>query len=242
MSKITNEIVEKSFEIGKQFFQKEITLKKAISILSQIGMKKNSAVAYVYSYSNFMQGKLFRRNINTYAIEYYLQKIYEEEGMSGLENALLSLSKHIDYYEEKSGSKIISKKEIYHKFLKLTNNNFHNTVYPDEVDSKIKYSEGKTKQVLVNSYERKPIARKKCIEHYGLNCQVCNFSFEKKYGTLGKDFIHVHHIIDISSIGHEYSIDPIKDLIPVCPNCHSMLHKTKPALSIETLKKKLNSE
>ena len=112
-------------------------------------------------------------------------------------------------------------------------------IYPDELDSDIRYSEGKTKKIIVNTYERNPHARKKCIDHYGLNCQVCGFNFYEKYGDLGRDFIHVHHIVDISTVGKEYDVDPIKDLIPVCPNCHSMLHKKKPALSIQELKKKL---
>jgi 5-methylcytosine-specific restriction protein A len=50
-------------------------------------------------------------------------------------------------------------------------------------------------------------------------------NFEEKYGEIGRNFIHVHHIVPISTIGQEYQIDPEKDLVPVCPNCHAMLHK-----------------
>jgi hypothetical protein len=129
---------------------------------------------------------------------------------------------------------------LFVKHLKLINRNSEKTIYPDEVGSEIEYSEGKTKKVLVNSYERNPIARKKCIEHFGLNCQVCDFNFKEKFGELGKNFIHVHHKMDIATIGNEYSVNPIVDLIPVCPNCHSMLHKKKPAYSIEELKQIMN--
>jgi len=111
--------------------------------------------------------------------------------------------------------------------------------FPNEINFKEEFKEGKSSQVLVNSYERNPLARMKCIEHYGLNCQICNFNFEEKYGKIGRDFIHVHHIVDISLIADEYSVNPISDLIPVCPNCHSMLHKSKPAYSIEEFKSKL---
>ena len=236
MGKITKQMVEKSFEIGKKFYEKQISLKDGIKILTDIGMNENSAVDYVYNYSNLIQGKLFTRTTNTYGTEYFLKKIYEENGNIGLQNALLSLSQHIDYYEEKSGSSVKERKEIYEQYLKLINQNPEKTIYPDEVDSEIEYSEGKTKKVLVNSYERNPIARQKCIEHYGLNCQVCGFNFQEKYGEIGKDFIHVHHKVDIATIGNEYSVNPITDLIPVCPNCHSMLHKRKPAYTIEELK------
>jgi len=47
---------------------------------------------------------------------------------------------------------------------------------------------------------------------------------EDIYGSIGKDFIHVHHITFLSNTTGNHKIDPEKDLIPVCPNCHSMLH------------------
>lgn len=237
MGKISNEMVQNAYEIGKKIYLNQITRIEGIAFLEKLGMNESSAHDYVYSYSNLIQGKLFTRNTNVYATEYYLDRIYKENEINGLKNALLSLSQHIDYYEEVSGTSVKKRKEIYHRFYELVKDIYDETIYADEVDSETEYSEGKTKKVLVNSYERNPIARKKCIEHYGLNCQVCDFNFEKKFGELGSDFIHVHHKIDISTIGVEYSVNPITDLIPVCPNCHSMLHKRKPkAYTIEELK------
>ncbi|MBQ7426534.1 MAG: HNH endonuclease [Prevotella sp.] len=61
--------------------------------------------------------------------------------------------------------------------------------------------------------------------------------FEEKYGEIGRGFIHVHHLIPISSIGEDYVIDPINHLVPVCPNCHNMLHRKDPPLTPEELKK-----
>jgi len=98
-------------------------------------------------------------------------------------------------------------------------------------------TEGFMKSVTINSYERNPRARQKRIGFWGLICKVCDFNFQEKYGELGKGFIYVHHIVPISEIGEEYEIDLIKDLIPVCPNCHSMIHRVNPPLGIEELKK-----
>ncbi|MEN0053053.1 MAG: HNH endonuclease [Mucilaginibacter sp.] len=100
--------------------------------------------------------------------------------------------------------------------------------------------EGAVSQVLVNKYERNPWARRECVKHFGAICQVCNFNFEDYYGEIGKDFIHVHHLTSISAIKSEYQVDPLNDLIPVCPNCHSMLHKRTPALTIQELKQILD--
>lgn len=100
--------------------------------------------------------------------------------------------------------------------------------------------EGAKRIITVNSYERNNRARQLCIRYYGLKCQVCDFDFEKTYGEIGKDFIHVHHLIKVADIGEKYEVDPIKHLRPVCPNCHAMLHRQEPPLTIEELKEKLN--
>lgn len=101
--------------------------------------------------------------------------------------------------------------------------------------------EGAMTRVLVNRYERDQNARNICLEAHGYNCSVCGMNFEQVYGPIGKDFIHVHHIKPIAQIGKEYEIDPVNDLVPVCPNCHAMLHKGKDGkvLTIEELKERL---
>jgi predicted HNH restriction endonuclease len=108
-------------------------------------------------------------------------------------------------------------------------------IFPEEIPEEDHYPEGSTKQVLVNKYERNPAARAACIKHYKALCAVCKFNFEERYGDLGAGFIHVHHKIPLSSIAEDYEVDPIKDLVPVCPNCHSMLHRTAKVLTVEEL-------
>lgn len=101
-----------------------------------------------------------------------------------------------------------------------------NSFFPETVETPTDCFEGAVSKITVNRYERNPEARKKCIELYGgAFCLICGFDFERVYGELGRDYIHVHHIVPISEIGQEYKIDYKKDLIPVCPNCHAMLHR-----------------
>lgn len=120
-------------------------------------------------------------------------------------------------------------KKLDGNLLKYIESNFsdsnQNDIYPEMVDENSDAYEGLKKTVVVNKYERSSTARSKCIEYHGTSCKVCSLDFSKMYGDLGKDFIHVHHIIPIHKIGKEYKIDYIKDLIPVCPNCHAMLHR-----------------
>lgn len=112
------------------------------------------------------------------------------------------------------------------------------TQLPEEVDD-VEVStvpEGARRTVQVNVYERDPNARRKCIARWGLKCAVCSFDFSARYGELGEGFIHVHHLRPLGEIGEQYELNPVTDLRPVCPNCHAMLHRKKPALGIEDLK------
>lgn len=108
--------------------------------------------------------------------------------------------------------------------------------YADEIDVTKNYVEGAARQITVNVHERSAEARTVCINHFGLNCCACGFNFEKTYGKIGSGFIHVHHLKSLSEIGKNYRLNPIDDLRPVCPNCHAMLHRRKPAYSIDELK------
>ncbi len=83
--------------------------------------------------------------------------------------------------------------------------------------------EGRKYADTVTRYERDRGNRKDCIAHYGYVCQVCGLNFERAYGELGKAFIEVHHLHPVSQ--GERPVNPIEDLIPLCSNCHSMIHR-----------------
>jgi 5-methylcytosine-specific restriction protein A len=112
-------------------------------------------------------------------------------------------------------------------------------IFPDETAGYTKHEEGSRFRVEVNIYERNREARNKCVSHYGAHCSVCNFDFESAYGDIGKGFIHVHHLVPLSKVTKSYIVDPVRDLRPVCPNCHAMIHRRNPAFSISELKKRL---
>ncbi|MCK9472054.1 MAG: HNH endonuclease [Bacilli bacterium] len=130
---------------------------------------------------------------------------------------------------------------IKNKAKKILNSEKLEIIYPDDIEDKDLF-EGTKKQITVNAYERNLQARQECINKYGYKCVICDFDFEKIYGDIGQNFIHVHHLKPLSEIDKKYKINPIEDLRPVCPNCHAMLHKQKPAYSIEEIKKLINKK
>ena len=112
----------------------------------------------------------------------------------------------------------------------------------EELPTEEEYPEGATKTITVNYYERNAEARAACIAHYGVTCVVCDFDFERIYGEIGKAFIHVHHVTPLSQIKFSYKVNPVDDLRPVCANCHAMIHRTTPALSIAEVMKAIKEK
>ena len=134
------------------------------------------------------------------------------------------------------------KEELSKYIEKYLNADYVEGVYPESSIPQDAF-EGAVRTTKVNRYERSSVARRQCIEYHGSRCSICGLSFEEMYGELGKGFIHVHHIVPLNEIGKEYKVDPKTDLIPVCPNCHAMLHKklNGKSFSIDELKEIVKS-
>jgi hypothetical protein len=98
------------------------------------------------------------------------------------------------------------------------------------------YTEGSVRSVLVNAFERSAKARQACLAHHGYDCACCGFNFERAYGEVGTSLIHVHHLIPLATIGASYTVDPIRDMVPVCPNCHTIIHRADPPYRVNEVR------
>jgi 5-methylcytosine-specific restriction protein A len=96
--------------------------------------------------------------------------------------------------------------------------------------------EGQVIEVVSKRYERSRLNRAACIEIQGSRCIICGFDFGEIYGPIGEGFIHVHHVVSVATIGPGTVINPASDLVPVCPNCHAMLHTSRPPVLPDALK------
>ena len=117
----------------------------------------------------------------------------------------------------------------------ITNPDVSSTLQPDEEEEEKQRLEGRMTEAKVLRRQRNCQARQQCLEASGYKCYICGFDFEKTYGEIGKGFLEVHHKRPISTYDEEHEI-PQSELVALCSNCHSMVHRRKEAMDVDELK------
>jgi 5-methylcytosine-specific restriction protein A len=110
---------------------------------------------------------------------------------------------------------------------------------PGNTDALQEFSEGRRMSSERGFFARNPNLVRAAKEHYGLSCQACGFTFSERYGAIGEGYIEVHHLNPLSerneTLWNEAVRTSIADVRIVCSNCHRMLHRRKPPLTVEAL-------
>ena len=234
--KITQQHYSKAYEIGRLVHEGKLRPTDAQAELVAFGLNSSSALDFIYILRHMLKGETYKRAMSAANTDDFLVWIRRDYGDEAFTRAVTALGKHIEYYTGLKGDSLASLRKVLAKHIALLPGSPPSFDSPEEVPGSVTHTEGSVRQVLVNAYERSSAARAACLVHYGCSCSVCGFDFEKTYGLIGKDFIHVHHLKEISSIAQTYHVDPVQDLRPVCPNCHAMLHRRTPAFTIDELK------
>jgi HNH endonuclease len=104
------------------------------------------------------------------------------------------------------------------------------------------FPEGALKTVELTIYERNATARRLCIEHFGPTCQACGLNYEDKYGSIGANLVHVHHVTPLSAIGKTYQVDPVRDLVPLCATCHHVVHRRDPPCPVAEIRDAIKTQ
>ena len=105
--------------------------------------------------------------------------------------------------------------------------------FPSREEEPEEYFDSRVVRVVVDRREHDAFARQACILHYGAVCQVCKMKFDEVYGEIGSNFIEVHHAVPVGGRGE----DSIGNLVPLCSNCHNMIHRRSPPYSVAELQK-----
>jgi putative restriction endonuclease len=118
---------------------------------------------------------------------------------------------------------------------KMHSDSSHEGLPPD--DEFESGQEGTPTLRYVTTYERNPRYRRQALAIHGYRCAACEVHFGEKYGPYAEGVIHVHHTKPVSLYDAPRRIDPAKDLVPVCPSCHAVIHRNKSkTLTIEELR------
>ncbi len=190
-------------------------------IIEKLGAKPYTAAQFTEAYPAMLDGALYKKTLSDLAVTVYVEAIAAEHGLPKRAMALQAVLKNIEFWEKNESRRLgrsafrKSQRALYHNLLATRP---VNVIYPDDVVWSETYSEGAVTQVLVNRYERDPAARGAAIAHYGCKCCACGFDFEAKYGELGRCFIHVHHVVDLATIGAEYQVDRKRSIKAALPS------------------------
>ncbi len=118
------------------------------------------------------------------------------------------------------------------------------TPIPD-VDEDTAADEGRALERTQLRYERDPRLRRRKIEEVlkaggAIACEVCGFRFERSYGDRGRDYIEVHHRTPLHVSGRTKT--GLTDLAMLCSNCHRMIHRRAPWLTVEELQELFSTQ
>lgn len=121
-----------------------------------------------------------------------------------------------------------------------------NDISVEDYGDEAEFPEGREIESMHKARERNQAVIKKAKEvfkqkHGKLSCEVCGFNFLERYGDIGLDFIEGHHTIPLSRLNSEAKTRP-SDIALVCSNCHRMLHRKRPWLEMNELKKLIHSK
>lgn len=102
--------------------------------------------------------------------------------------------------------------------------------------------EGAEKLAWSRRYERSRTNRSMAISLHGTSCIVCGFSFRAFYAGLAGDYVEIHHLDPVSTMGGPRVVDPRTELVPLCANCHRAAHRRWPPFSPEELRTAVTGE
>lgn len=235
---ITEEQVQKAYELGKLVHKERISLSDAATELAEsLSMNRGSAQGYIYTLGCLLSGKEYRRTINAYATDYYLTHIHQDFGRAALTKALSAVRKHLEYYEGVGKSKQPKIHEIVLLHLEMLQKSMTQKEYDEEFDSQITTSlnepqrdrltrlkaankKPSTITVLTEAYRRNPDVVAEVLFRADGKCERCTKPAPFLRTKDRTPYLEVHHIVQLAKGGE----DTVENAMALCPNCHRELH------------------
>ena len=193
----------------------------------KVAIPKGASDKTCYHYTNALSGRIMKY-AKTHIPDF--KNIFELDFREAIK-LLETLSKNEELIEKNKRDHNVFLKAFgyYTDFV----NCYQETKKTSEVAYQITAQEGESYECHHTEYKRNKAVRESAAKRDNYTCRICGFDFVRTYGEVGNHFIEVHHKDPVKDGTRETKLD---DLISVCPNCHSMLHKKNPPLLPEVLK------
>lgn len=236
-------------DVQNKYFLKGLIDEQGYYYYRKQGMETSAGSLVLFQFNNTIIAAAKLLEIKKYEIpveeEYYGAYIFDKNSVTVFEPITFDEIHGIDTTVKPfSQTKQIIDYANFEKIQLLINSKKTPTIAEElPLSATTHYPEGAKKQITVNAYERNYKARQECVKHYGSICLICGFDFGLVYGADFQGKIHVHHIKPLAEIDAEYEIDPVGDLMPICPNCHFALHSKggNSVYTVEELKEKIRT-
>jgi len=204
-----------------------------------LNTKKQKYLSEVIEALNYFGGEASLIDIYTYIKSNYEYTLSDEVVHSSIRKAIYHHSSDADLFEGKNDLFYSIKGKGHGLWGLRTYIPTLNQIDLTEDDNG--YPEGKQQLRIHLIRERDPRVIREAKRRYKqkneeLSCQACGFNFVKVYGEIGEDYIEGHHINPVSDQETE-SITRIEDIALLCSNCHKMIHRRRPWLCLDELKK-----
>ncbi|MFM1663198.1 HNH endonuclease [Aeromonas salmonicida] len=235
---ISDEQAKAAYQIAKKVFNGSLQKKEGAEILAtKYGLNKNSANDFINNYQCIINGLIFKRNLKTSFIDFFLSSIYIENGFESLQKAIKALKLHVEYWEDQTDTNALSKRRLIEKFesivehpttmeeyqqnFQLEVNNALSLSHEErqrglsQVGISSSYYEVKTKFFIRNPY----VVAATLVRAKGV-CEECKCKAPFNRVSDGTPYLEVHHIEPLANGGE----DTIQNTVALCPNCHRKFH------------------
>lgn len=208
--------------------------------LMRLGKEPKGVFAAGYATSEVFTDSHWDTSIPDYAtrqanyVNFVFEYLFEPqtEGLIDLDQLRASVSDTFDWTPQASGVHVPD--EIAEKLERQWRKLLENLKIHEESETtgfnaqKLTYREGRRYKVELTKIERNRKARLQAIALHGSYCHVCQFDFEIAYGEIGRGLIQVHHVNPLADSASIELVNPQTDLVPVCANCHMVIHSKNP--------------
>lgn len=239
--KITNAQVQATYPLAKRVGAGELQLSFAVDeLVTSHGMNRGSAQGYVYVVQRLIEGREYRRTINVYATDYFLESIHRDFGITGLALAVDAVRKHLEYYKGVGKSPQPAIGDLLHKYLVVvetgwTLESYHH-MFTQQIDRslrdaaedrqlRLKGSQRKPRHIHVTAkvYLRNPDVVAEVLERANGLCEQCGKPAPFIRASDNSAYLEVHHQIQLAHDGE----DTVENSVALCPNCHRRFHYGK---------------